>query len=289
MDIEKLRKGIRIGLGSITAVFVAGVGLASANGEVRAWNIRTGSNSANTTEVDVDEDIDFDIDNSATANNDIDVDVETGDNDANNNTGDGEVRGGDIRGTLEFETVLNGASQSFRLPSLGSFDVSSGNETTGFSSANDTTVNVDQTVDVDIDNDADVDNDISGTFDTGNNSANNNTGDGSARSGSASVNARLHTDLNANAGANLSLSGSGSSSMGDIEISNEETGANSSNNATVNLDRTVNVSQTNTANVDNDVDFTINTGGNTASANTGDGEVRSGDGNFDISVKNALN
>lgn len=290
MDLQKIRKATRIGVASLAVVMSAGVGLTqAANGEIRAWNLTTGATSSNDTSVDLDETDVVRLVNRALTDNDVDIRARTGDNSADANTGDGEVDGGDIDGRLSFETILNSAARGFDLPELGDLDIEVGNETTGFSSDNDASVDVDQTREIDVRNIADVDNNISGSFITGRNSANRNTGDGRVTSGSASITADLSTDVNANSGSSFSLSGSGSASNGSYSVTNEETGANSDNDASIDVNRTTTITERNEGTVNNSVDFVIDTGDNSASRNTGDGSVRSGDADFDITVNSAIN
>ena len=70
------------------------------------------------------------------------------------------------------------------------------------------------------------------------------------------------------------------------------TGNGSNSDSDVNVTKTNNtvVTQNNTANVNNNVKVDANTGGNSASDNTGgDVKVRTGDANTDVTVKNMLN
>jgi hypothetical protein len=95
--------------------------------------------------------------------------------------------------------------------------------------------------------------------------------------------------LNANAGATLKALDGSSLSSGNLSATNDTTGANSDNDATITVSNDISIQERNDADVDNDIDFDINTGNNTANNNTGDGESQSGDASFKIQVKNILN
>lgn len=288
MDITKMRKGVRIGIASLAVVFAAGVSLTSAS-DIEAMNDTTGALSDNDATIEVDDTWVASMGNSATADNDVDVEADTGDNAADFNTGDGDVDGGDVRGTITVDTTLNSAARGWSLPDMDDVNVTVGNDTTGFSSENDADADVDLSQTVSVSNSATADNDVDGDVNTGNNSADFNTGDGSASSGAIDVTGSVRTDLNANAGAVLNAVGEGSMSLGDLSASNDTTGASSDNNANIDYERTFTASESNVGTVDNEVDFDFNTGANSASFNTGDGDVDSGDTDFDIGVTNFVN
>ncbi len=289
MDLHKVRKGVRIGLAALTVTLMAGASLTQAAGTIRTGNDTTGASSDNDTRVTVANRTDVDASNVASATNVADADVTTGENDAIGNTGDGEVMGGNITGRVRFTTQLNAGSRSWSLPDMGSMSVESGNETTGFNSENNSTVNLTESTDVDVTNRGTATNVVAGDLNTGDNRASRNTGDGMAASGDASVEASLSTDINANAGASLRAIGEGTMEMGDITATNRETGASSANDTRVNVSKTLSVTERNNATATNTVDLDINTGGNESNFNTGDGGVKTGDGSFDISVNNVLN
>jgi hypothetical protein len=70
---------------------------------------------------------------------------------------------------------------------------------------------------------------------------------------------------------------------------NSNTGANSSNDATITDNQSATVEQNNTANVNNNIHITANTGGNQANNNTGTGTVKSGSVNIMTNLVNLLN
>lgn len=76
----------------------------------------------------------------------------------------------------------------------------------------------------------------------------------------------------------------------DTNLTISGNGADSDSSATVTTTQTVNVVQNNTADIDNDVDSSSNTGGNVARNNTGGGTaILSGNADNTVSVLNAVN
>ena len=73
------------------------------------------------------------------------------------------------------------------------------------------------------------------------------------------------------------------------EASNSNTGADSNNDASVNIENNVTIEQNNDANINNIIHVNANTGGNSASKNTGDGSVNTGDINGSINIFNSVN
>lgn len=73
------------------------------------------------------------------------------------------------------------------------------------------------------------------------------------------------------------------------KASNENTGADSINSATTSTTNSTTVSNENTAKVTNNVSSDANTGGNTASYNTGSGSVKTGDASTSVSVSTTVN
>ena len=75
-----------------------------------------------------------------------------------------------------------------------------------------------------------------------------------------------------------------------IDVSIEGNGAGSNNSANVNQNNQTNVNQNNSANVSNNVDANCNTGGNSASGNTGAGTgVTTGNCEAAVNITNQLN
>ncbi len=77
--------------------------------------------------------------------------------------------------------------------------------------------------------------------------------------------------------------------LADIDMSNENTGSDSTNENTVDVDQTIDEDVTNSADIDNDVDADLDTGDNEANDNTGGGDVDSGDADIDGELENEVN
>jgi len=186
----------------------------------------------------------------------------------------------------------------------GSFDLQVGNDTTGADSVNTASVDATSNLDINNDNSADILNNIIVSGQSGNNNSGYNTGDGSVASGN------VNTDLNVGNNANQNIVGdtvfyavinvlgewTGYNALASlfrtlvlpnadgngqtIIVTNANTGAGSVNEAEVNLDQSTTINNDNTAAIANNVNIDTNTGSNSASYNTGDGSVKSG--NVDI-------
>ena len=77
---------------------------------------------------------------------------------------------------------------------------------------------------------------------------------------------------------------------GTVNITNEGNGSGSTNTGTVTADITNTTTQTNTAEITNNIDLSANTGGNSASRNTGGkSEIETGDANIMLNVLNFVN
>jgi len=162
------------------------------------------------------------------------------------------------------------------------------NSNTGAGSTNNASVSINNNTTIASTNNATINNNISVTANTGGNSASQNTGNGAISSGdiagSISVenlgnsNGVFASSINLNCGSDCNFS-----------ASNSQTGADSTNNSSVRVNNKVNLTVKNDADVDNNIGANLNTGGNAADKNTGDGTIRSGDINFSVNVKNEFN
>src|SRR3990170_1156478 len=73
------------------------------------------------------------------------------------------------------------------------------------------------------------------------------------------------------------------------DASNSNTGADSTNNASVSIQNNTTINSTNNATITNNISVSANTGSNSATQNTGDGAVSSGDITGSISIENTGN
>ena len=155
----------------------------------------------------------------------------------------------------------------------------------GTGSTSDATVTVTSNTNVEQTNTADVVNSIGINANTGDNTANNNTGgDTSITTGDISQNVDV---LNV---ANTNGTNEGASYSQETNVSISDNGSGSTNNVTVNLTNDKNVDQNNSADIENNVNLDANTGGNSASGNSG-GSVNISTGGVDQStnITNCLN
>ena len=172
----------------------------------------------------------------------------------------------------------------------GALAAEANNSNTGAGSDNDASVTIDNDVTINSNNTANIINTINISANTGNNSADKNTGDGSVNTGDINGSVNIGNDVNGNTLNSVGVNCGGLCDYNlDISTSNNNTGANSSNNADANVSNNVDITQNNNLDIDNNVGADLNTGGNSADKNTGDGSVKTGDINFDITVSNSGN
>lgn len=151
---------------------------------------------------------------------------------------------------------------------------------------NTVSLNQNNTTSVSQNNNASVTNVITATANTGDNDANRNAGgDVSIDTGSADVNVAVDNQLNTNVADVERCNGCG---VGDVAV-NISGNANDDNTANVGVTNTTVATQTNNADVYNDVYTSSNTGGNRTNKNTGGVEVNTGDASTDTTVTNTLN
>ncbi|MEX0616872.1 MAG: hypothetical protein WD231_03630 [Candidatus Woykebacteria bacterium] len=164
------------------------------------------------------------------------------------------------------------------------------NQSTGADSSNTAEVKVENDLNVSSNNTANINNNLKISANTGGNSASKNTGDGTVKTGDITGRVSIVNDVNSNSlnDSNFDCSSLCTVSW-DIKASNSHTGADSENSATVNVENDVDITQNNDLDIDNNLDADLNTGDNEADKNTGDGSVKSGDIDFDVSIVNEGN
>jgi len=302
--------------------------------DLTASNSNTGADSDNDASTGSDNSFDLGINNDFDANNDAYINVDSGHNSADKNTGDGEIVAGDADLVLTALNVGNNVgvgTQVFNVYDdqtgdlIINFDDVSGiplgttcgdadasNDTTGESSDNDASTTCTSQNTILIDNDGNIVNDYYLSADTGHNSTDKNTGDGSILTGDANVVLNVINFLN-----NTFLGGAGELLLGIVNIfgnltgdivlnmptsgdefflsggsagaSNSTTGADSSNNSSTNTNNTTDISLTNSSDILNNIKLFADTGDNDASKNTGSGSVLTGDVNSNLKVTNISN
>ena len=320
----------------VTPTYIGGGSLGSTNSNTGADSNNTASNSLSNNNTLV-------IDNQGNLVNNVTLDADTGSNTADKNTGSGSVQTGDanvvaniinflnntflgigeliignvnIYGTLSGNILLTGLEGVGGIPSIGG--LSSSNLTTGAGSDNTADTLLNNNTDIALNNNANLLSNVVIDAETGNNTADKNTGSGSVQTGDVNTNLNLVNIANTNAiggegtlwlvlvndlgnwtgqiygfpsGATVaspfytfSVGGDGS-----LNALNNNTGADSSNDAAINLDQNTNVALNNNGSITNNLTIDANTGGNSASYNTGSGSIKTGDVNVAANIVNMVN
>src|SRR3990172_256461 len=203
-----------------------------------------GSSSDNTADVNLNSTTTVVQSNEADIDNDVHVNADTGGNSADDNTG-GEVdlETGDITNKVELDK--KSTTELFQ------------------------------------NNEADVDNDVHVYADTGDNSADDNTG-GSVTLKTGDIDVKSIEITNA-LNSNSARVGGGGGGAGDLSAWIIGNGSNSDNDIDLDLDRSVTLVQSNEADVENKVKVYADTGDNSADDNTG-GEIDVETGDIDVKV-----
>lgn len=252
------------------------------SGDIVASNGTTGPNSINKNNIDIDDSSDIRVVNEATANNDYDIDAEAGFGNVGSNTCVGDIKGGDIMGSLSSVTNLN--SGTINLMNDSSDDDMSivlANSITGPNSVNVNDVDIDRTSNINVLNSAVANNNLDIKANTGKNRVSNNTVVGDVSSGDVNIDASVNTNLNAGS-SNMTIPTSIPSAS--VSFSNGTTGPNSSNRNEADIDMSRNICVENSAEVNNDFDVNLNSGRNTIGHNTVVGDVSTGDVSFTLNA-----
>ncbi|MDP2671264.1 MAG: hypothetical protein Q8P13_02265 [bacterium] len=277
-----------------------------------ATNSNTGADSTNSASTTTNSDTSVNVDNTASLLNVTSGEANTGESSSDKNTGDGSVVSGDAGLVANLSSDANKVSIGAMDPSICAISTclavsgEASNSNTGAGSENDASSESNSTTDVYIDNDLDVQNLTTLTANSGDNTADKNTGDGSVVTGDADLTlTAINVGNNVNVGAQVfnvmdDQSGDLILNFDDLQVlqtaagtgqasSNDTTGAESSNTASA----TSNTSNTyfidNNGNLVNSTTLDANTGDNSASKNTGDGTITTGDANVAVNVINFLN
>lgn len=241
----------------------------SGNGEGSTNNVAVSSDTTSQTQQS----------NSAEVNNNIDINANTGGNTANENSGETNIATGDISATSEItnEAVNQNNVEAGCCGDNLALNIS-GN---GSDSYNSIDYSSNSTTNVSISNSANIENRVQGHANTGNNSANQNSGEVSIETGNIyasdtiknkSINVYGIEALNGNSGSvYISIDGNGADSDSSIKFSN---------------DNNINIDIKNSANIVNDSYWDLNTGGNEANQNSGDVKIATGDIYFTSAIEN---
>lgn len=171
------------------------------------------------------------------------------------------------------------------------------NTDTGSSSDNTASSETTETTDATNTNDATVDNTVTGGSDSGTNDATNNTGDATITTSDAATSSSTDNQVNQNAilpspsPSYAPMSWTTWTGDGDWTswASNSQTGSSSTNTASTDSSQTTSLTNTNIATIDNTTDTFSTTGGNTASDNTGNASINTGEATNISSIQNLAN
>lgn len=288
-------------------------------GGISVKNTENGADSNNSSTVNSDTLTQTGQQNSASVVNNLNQTTTTGNNSASKNTGgDSTITTGDANTTGNIITSVNtnvaGVSvYEFNVADDHNGDiilaftpestVSAVNQANGAGSTNNATVNSDDSDSTFQANDADVLNNMVLEANTGNNHADRNTGgDSTITTGDANVSANIVTLANNNIAGKLvyavvnifgDLIGNiilPQEALSALTAANTGNGSDSTNTSTVNLADTELVNQFNSVDIQNNLVFDANTGGNDVSRNTGgNSNVATGDANIKAQVINIAN
>lgn len=279
--MKKVKKNLGYFVAIMASVMVLGLGSTLA-ATLDSTNDTTGANSTNTAKTEHENKIKVKNENKTDVKNDAYVKANTGHNSADKNTGDGSVDTGDIDVTLDIAAVL-GFEDGLDID-LSDFDLTVSNDTTGFNSENDAIAKLKNKIDIRNENSTKLNNKLKADLNTGHNSADKNTGNGTVNTGDVS--------FGGDWGSDIVFGGSGLGSLslnGSASASNSNTGASSSNTAKAEVKNDVKVENKNKTDINNCINIKANTGQNSADKNTGDGSVSTGDITGELNLSTTIN
>lgn len=249
---------------------------------IDADNKTTGYSSLNTVDIHTKSKAIVDVVREVLIDNTVLVDAKTGDNTANKNTGDAEVHGGEVRGSLTITNITPASGGGVIKVGTGGAEIDAGNQETGAQSLNAIDINAHRKVDVDVAETTVVSNTILQDISTGGNQADKNTGDASVESGDINS----HTTItNTSTSAAPVVVDAGDPVK--ISADNKTTGYSSDNQINIDQHESTIVDVDRTTVTSNNLSVSANTGGNSANKNTGDGTARSGSVDIDFRVINS--
>lgn len=217
--------------------------------------------------------------NEANVANDVNVSANTGDNEASDNTGGNvAIETGDVS---ENVSVNNSVNSSIVETGCCPQDLTATISGNGADSDNDIDLDIDNSTNIAINQTAYITNNIQGTANTGGNTANDNTG------GNVSIETgSIHIAGGIQNGPINSASVKGGSGGGDISAKIWGNGTGSSNDISASFDFNSDIFLNFKSDIDNFVNWDLNTGKNKANDNNGNVSILTGDIFFDFLIKN---
>lgn len=287
MQQEKLIKILKTSL--VSGVFTLSMSVlpALASVNISGSNDTTGPNSENKNSWDVSSETNISIVNASDVENEFKADVQTGQNDIKNNTTVEDVSTGDINGDISVVNNLNTADPEIDVADMwNNIDVTLSNDTTGPNSENSNKVEISKETNVSVVNSADVENEVDIKAGTGHNDIGHNTTVGDISTGDINITGSTSNTVNAH---NLSFDMAGAGQSVSTDFSNHLTGPNSENKNKLEVEQNLNVSSTNTANIENEVKLNADSGHNDIGHNTVVGDVSTGGVSFNYTISNVAN
>ncbi len=279
----------------------------------RSENNTTGSNSTNTATNTGTNTNNLTNNNTATVNNTTNAGSNTGTNTSSNNTGNADINTGNAATTVSNATQANTNYWTGEGDWTNLWNGEALNYRTGSGSNNTSTIDVDNIINVLNQNGVDISNLINAGANSGNNIASDNTGNATITTGDTSVLSSLfnlantnifgtdeinilYQDIYGSFGGNINLADASSYqlsqlSQGPVTLgsSNEMTGFNSDNVAQNSGSLVVDFFNDNDGVLDNDLNLSAISGGNTTSDNTGNAFIETGDADIVANLINMLN
>ena len=249
---------------------------------VRAMEIvvtDNGSGSTNEVSTQVETTTTVEQTNVANVSNDISVKSVTGDNSASGNTG-GEV-GIETGDAVQNVTVENTLNSSIVETECCPQDVNMTISGNGTDSENEIDLDVENKTYIAINQTANITNTIQGYANTGGNTANDNSG------GSVSIDTgSIYVGGGVINGPINSASVKGGSGGGDVSAKIKDNGANSDNEIEAEIEDEAEIFLIFTSDIDNFINWDLNTGENEVNGNNGNVSILTGDIFFDFFIKN---
>jgi len=217
--------------------------------------------------------------NEANVANDVNVSANTGDNEASDNTGGNvAIETGDVTENIAVDNSVNSSVVETECCPQDLTVLISGN---GADSENEIDLEIENETQIYINQIAYITNNIQGTANTGGNTANDNTGGNVLiETGSIYIAGGIQN------GPINSASVTGGSGGGDISAKIWGNGADSVNSIGADLDFNSDIFLNFKSDIDNFVNWDLNTGGNEINGNNGNVKILTGDIFFDFLIKN---
>lgn len=254
---------------------------------LQAVNDTTGYQSQNDAAAVVSNSIEATNTNQADIGNNIYALFNSGENFVGFNTGNADVKTGSVAGDVSVNNNFNANIAKISLDggACGAECISAANSKTGAGSVNNAEAVATQSAAVENTNVANIENNVVTKANSGKNKVIGNTGGALLQTGGAANNVAIANGDAGNTNETVINMGGGSN----VSAVNNLTGADSANNAAAMSATTVAATNTNTANLENNVHSTANSGGNAVNYNTGVGAVATGDAVNSTSIDNNVN